>query len=844
MSWDDKPKLYESLLYSGQPAYGVGSKSAKALEMQGRQLTALNSISKDIENLSKGHHGVSVYNPHVDVDFGTIVNSMNEQSRAFKSSVEESSRNIANIVGSEADATREALHDVGNGIVQNAISQGNATREALHDVGGNIVDRLQYFESNMEVYNERLVRELLNSNMSLNKIQSVIVELNESVIQGRLTIQDVGDSIISSLESMAAVQEANQRANHQQFVDMNQSLSGINAGVAGVRSDVQEVVGVLRSQDERKANQLYSDAEKLREGGMYNEAIAIYSYIVSPNVFPSHFLSYFALIECYVAQNNWNNALHNYKLFTVYFSGVNTDVKKSLEIRHAKLLHSMIAIGGVGGELKNYLLTFFNLGSESFESFCFDKKMLYLVYTFNAGFKDDFFNKFMVYLRTDPKVFPKYNFLNVSQNDWTVLIQRILNDSYMYSFDIYVASLNYSISIGNLAMARESFIKSFAASPSEFSKSNIQNLPFVVTHLSNDIKLIFQNISEGNYTYDMYQGDFKNGMPNGKGKMIYSSCIHEGIFVDGKLNGAGKSTLSSGEILEGVFVNGKLNGEGKRTFSNGEVHEGVFVDSILNGIGEIIFSDANIRSAVLYSNKESIEGVFVNGKLNGEGKRIFHDGEVHEGNFVDSILNGIGKITLRGRNLMVGNHSVEYYMESREGVFVDGLLNGEGKVFIYDIISKPFKIYDGIFVNGKLTNGKLKIFEKVKEGAFVGDLLNGNGKISYINEVSKENMQVKEGFFVDDLLNGEGKITCSDGSLVEGMFVDDFLNGFGYICLKNGNYKKGMFKNGSLDGVGEEVSYHDNRGKRVKVKNKGVFENGEFVDTVFNTKVRKFLDFL
>merc|ERR1712098_257436 len=83
---------------------------------------------------------------------------------------------------------------------------------------------------------------------------------------------------------------------------------------------------------------------------------------------------------------------------------------------------------------------------------------------------------------------------------------------------------------------------------------------------------------------EVYEGEWKDGKRNGKGKMTYGQSsrriiheVYEGDWEDGKRNGKGKMTYSkwpysSGEVYEGDWEDDKRNGKGKMTYSSGAVY--------------------------------------------------------------------------------------------------------------------------------------------------------------------------------------------------------------------------------------------------------------------------------
>lgn len=75
----------------------------------------------------------------------------------------------------------------------------------------------------------------------------------------------------------------------------------------------------------------------------------------------------------------------------------------------------------------------------------------------------------------------------------------------------------------------------------------------------------------------VYEGQFKNGMPHGKGRlMIVNGDMYEGDFEYGIYNGTG--TLYSGDnsIYKGSFHQGVKQGKGTITYADGKQYEGMF----------------------------------------------------------------------------------------------------------------------------------------------------------------------------------------------------------------------------------------------------------------------------
>ena len=82
----------------------------------------------------------------------------------------------------------------------------------------------------------------------------------------------------------------------------------------------------------------------------------------------------------------------------------------------------------------------------------------------------------------------------------------------------------------------------------------------------------------GNYKWGekIYECDWVDGLPHGKGKMTLPLStgdeIYEGGFSGGEMHGAGKYTYPNGDVFAGSFVRDK--GKGTMTYANGKTASG------------------------------------------------------------------------------------------------------------------------------------------------------------------------------------------------------------------------------------------------------------------------------
>jgi hypothetical protein len=174
-----------------------------------------------------------------------------------------------------------------------------------------------------------------------------------------------------------------------------------------------------------------------------------------------------------------------------------------------------------------------------------------------------------------------------------------------------------------------------------------------------------------------YKGNFKNGQPNGQGKLTISDgTVIEGNFENGKSNGKGKKTIPDGTVYEGNFKDNEYNGQGKLTEADGTVYEGIFKDNEYNGQGKLTNADGTVY-----------EGYFENNEYNGQGKLTDVDGTVYKGYFENGqyvnsgnqrTLNQLNEIIKVFDPLILGEQSASDFFDEQADFnpFIIRTLNG------------------------------------------------------------------------------------------------------------------------------------------------------------------------
>lgn len=224
---------------------------------------------------------------------------------------------------------------------------------------------------------------------------------------------------------------------------------------------------------------------------------------------------------------------------------------------------------------------------------------------------------------------------------------------------------------------------------------------------------------KGKMTYvngAIYEGDWKKGQPEGKGKMVYvSGDIYEGEWKEGKHNGKGKITYANGGVYEGKWKNGK-DSHGKMVYTNGDIYEGEWENNQPNGQGKMIYTNGNIyegdwvkgeshgKGKMIYANGNIYEGEWFMGKFFGIGKMIYPNGEIFEGEWKNDKPEGKGQITYANGN------KYEWEWE-----------NGKIRLFLRSNINNISEFF-GVKKDNETMSGEVKYSYANNNCSYTGDL--------------------------------------------------------------------------------------------------------------------------
>ena len=377
-------------------------------------------------------------------------------------------------------------------------------------------------------------------------------------------------------------------------------------------------------------------------------------------------------------------------------------------------------------------------------------------------------------------------------------------------------------------------------------------------------KYIWQNL-------DYYEGEFVNGLCNGKGQLYNNNgiLIYDGYFFNNNKQGFGMYNYGNGIIYKGLWSNDKENGEGELYENNILLFKGFFINGKKNMIGTEYFLNGNIKyyggfidnikngNGVEYfeNGNKKYEGGFMNGQKAGKGWEFYENGNVkYSGYFLDGQKNGCGIENYEdGHKKYEGSFMNDMYEE--KGTFYyekKKINNGNQSLYINNINIKEKIYYEGYWKKGKregngseyYPNGVLKY-----AGSFLNDRYHGYGQLFWNIKDSSYNYI---GSFIDGKKYGKGEIyqispllsysfsdllnTFNNEIILEypeneikeykGNFKDDKKEGLGTCIYINGNKYVGNWKNDSFDGYGqyyiEDSIYYEGGFAKGKREGEGV----------------------
>jgi hypothetical protein len=288
--------------------------------------------------------------------------------------------------------------------------------------------------------------------------------------------------------------------------------------------------------------------------------------------------------------------------------------------------------------------------------------------------------------------------------------------------------------------------------------------------------------SKSTYTGEMVKISTSEGkfqVPNGLGVIKGEGFEYNGSFKIGLMHGNG-SFVYNNESYDGQFTNGKRNGIGKMIFSNKDEYQGNWVNDVIEGNGRLMYGIEYDGSKKTY--KGYYDGQWLQGKRNGKG--IYWDnGYEFNGNWINDKRNGAGEISFYdGRELIIselgGLNAVRF-----TGEWYNDSIKGIGELTYFESISPQDK-------------------KRMKEDYESGIAIKDNSIVSNPEEISltKKGPLSWNGFNV----SGEVDVRFTNGNSFKGTLVDGkMLKGKLFFPVENTTligHKSGTWEDGKFTG--------------------------------------------
>ena len=272
------------------------------------------------------------------------------------------------------------------------------------------------------------------------------------------------------------------------------------------------------------------------------------------------------------------------------------------------------------------------------------------------------------------------------------------------------------------------------------------------------------NFADLHPIYNKYDGHFKNNSFNSQGTLYYKDgSVYRGNFLNSEKSGIGRMNYENDNYLvsyEGQFSRDLRNGEGWIVYKNGDSYEGNWVDNFQSGYGIFNFTE----KPEFAENRDFYKGEFFLDGFSGEGKMVWKNGDIYEGNWLNNTRHGQGVMRYKfyGGSLSSNFSDNDNQYWKYEGQFVDDLIKGYGKMYFYG-----GKICYGYFVD---RNGIVELD--------YGEITwNDMSKVDKINDESS--VEITYNKYIGDIKNfrpnGMGRIIGSDrngGKVKEGVWED------------------------------------------------------------------------
>jgi len=220
---------------------------------------------------------------------------------------------------------------------------------------------------------------------------------------------------------------------------------------------------------------------------------------------------------------------------------------------------------------------------------------------------------------------------------------------------------------------------------------------------------------QGKYSFvdgRTYEGEFQNGFMTGEGSFAWPAIdgrpagSYVGHVYKGEMRGQGKMSFADDLKYIGRFENNVLEGVGQMEIPNARVYQGHFKNGLFHGGGVMKWFHSPAQDV----EGRTYRGQFVEGQMCGRGLMIWDEGAKYVGSFWNNEMHGPGKLEHKGKTLIGEFKLGEFtglgkYINSHnncvyEGQFVNGVCEGFGRLTLPNLST-----WAGQFSNGGLPVG-------------------------------------------------------------------------------------------------------------------------------------------
>ena len=360
----------------------------------------------------------------------------------------------------------------------------------------------------------------------------------------------------------------------------------------------------------------------------------------------------------------------------------------------------------------------------------------------------------------------------INNNDIVISRRSIVKFVYVMIY-LYICALNYKRVVAYFnkkvekteeTVEEQEELKLILPAPEEEVASASEAVVSIVAVVSSEAETVVNLEKDVNTWYTIedglsrYKGEWKNGLPNGKGiKHYYKTDSYiEGNFVDSFAHGYCKQTFEQtwektvpyyeGEFKRNNWVKGEYH------YGDGDYYKGEWKDGKYNGQGAAYSLRTNRTWVGEYKNDEKVEGNWVKGEL----EQI----KVEEVK-VEEVLSKAETVLSKAENLENDVNTWYKFADGKgryKGEWKNGLPNGKGTKHSYK---------DDSYIYGN----------------FVDGFSEGYGKQTF-GQTWEKTQPYYEGEFKRNNYDGKGEYHYGDGDYYKGDWKDSKYNGQGAAYSK------------------------------------------------------------